>query len=191
MSSGFNKTFFTGSVLLLLSGVVPAAETPFGFIVHETARPLPTVTFKDVEGHERKLTDYRGKVVLLNVWATWCLPCRKEIPALDRLQVALGGPQFAVVAVSIDRPGPPSVRRFFNVTGVAELNLFSDESGKVLRELGGYGLPTTVLIDRGGREIGRLVGPAEWDAPEMVAFLRKHVESGPSTETLETKTLQP
>lgn len=103
------------------------------------------------------------------------------MPTLDRLQATLGGPEFEVVALSIDRAGLAPVARFFAEIGVSRLRVFIDESGKSVCELGAYGLPITILIGRDGREIGRLVGPAEWDQPEMVAFLRSQIEAGPAT----------
>src|SRR5262249_34528033 len=118
------------------------------------------------------LADFKGKVVLLNIWATWCGPCRKEMPALDRLQAALAGPDFEVVALSIDRGGMDAVRKFFADIGIRNLAMYLDSSGQALRTLSALGLPTTLLIDREGREIGRLIGPAEWDSPEMVEFVR-------------------
>lgn len=181
MSTGLKWIVLAASPLLALSVLAHAAEPPGRFIVHETPRPVPSIAFKDREGHERTLADFRDRVVLLNVWATWCAPCRREMPTLDRLQATLGGPEFEVVALSIDRAGLAPVARFFAEIGVSRLRVFIDESGKSVRELGAYGLPITILIGRDGREIGRLVGPAEWDQPEMVAFLRSHIEVRPAT----------
>jgi thiol-disulfide isomerase/thioredoxin len=137
---------------------------------------VPQVRFTDGDGRPHALADFRGKVVLLNVWATWCLPCRKEMPTLDRLQAALGGQNFAVVALSIDRQGAEAVRRFYSEIGVRNLAVHVDASGQALSALAALGLPTTILIDAEGRELGRLMGPAEWDAPDMVAFLKSIVE---------------
>ena len=139
--------------------------------LHDTARPLPDVTFADGGGASRSLADWRGKVVLLNLWATWCGPCRVEMPTLDRLQQRLGGDNFEVVALSVDRAGPGVVRRFYEETGIEALRLYIDQSGQALRTLGIIGLPTTLLIGAEGRELGRLVGPAEWDAPEIAALI--------------------
>jgi thiol-disulfide isomerase/thioredoxin len=148
---------------------------PQGFAVHPEPQALPEVTFDDGDGAARSLADFAGKVVLLNVWATWCGPCRDELPTLDRLQAELGGPGFVVVALSIDRDGPEVVRAFFDEAGIAHLDLYIDPTGNAAYGLGAVGLPTTVLIGRDGREIGRLIGPAEWDAPAMTAFIRDTV----------------
>lgn len=181
MSTGLKRIGLAASLLLALSVLAHAAEPPPRFIVHETPRPMPSIPFKDREGHERTLADFRDRVVLLNVWATWCAPCRREMPTLDRLQATLGGPEFEVLALSIDRAGLGPVARFFGEIGVTRLQPLIDETGKVVRELGAYGLPITILIDRDAREIGRLVGPAEWDSPEMIAFLRSHIGAAPAT----------
>ncbi len=145
------------------------------FVLHPEPRPLPEVHFTDQGGRPRSLAEFKEKVVLLNVWATWCAPCRKEMPALDRLQAAIGGLEFEVVALSIDRAGAEPVRRFYRDTGIERLPVYLDSSGKVLRDVSGFGLPISLLVDGKGREIGRLVGPAEWDSPEVVAFLKEQV----------------
>jgi thiol-disulfide isomerase/thioredoxin len=166
--------FLFGGLLFLTQGAA-AAVTSQNFAIHETPRPLPEIRFEDSEGQPRTLADFSGKVVLLNIWATWCIPCRKEMPTLDRLQAELGGPDFEVVALSIDRAGPEVVRKFFGEIGIKHLALHIDASSKAMFTLGVVGLPTTLLIDRESREVGRLIGPAEWDSPEMVAFIRTHV----------------
>lgn len=162
---------------LLLAGTELAAaqQPPKNFVMHEVPRPLPMITFEDEEGRSRRLTDFVGKVVLLNIWATWCGPCRREMPALDRVQSTLGGAEFEVISLSIDRAGIGAVRKFYAEVGVRNLGLYIDSSGKAARELGAVGVPATLLIDREGRELGRLMGPAEWDEPEIVEFLRRVV----------------
>lgn len=137
--------------------------------------PLPEIRFQDASGNSRSLSDFRGRVVLLNLWATWCVPCRKEMPSLDRLQAQLGGPAFEVVALSIDR-SPPAVREFYQQYGIRALALYIDPSTEVTRSLGTVGIPTTLLVDGEGRELWRRVGPAEWDAPAEVAEIRKHLD---------------
>lgn len=141
------------------------------------SKPLPELRFQDGEGKARSLADFRGKVVLLNIWATWCTPCREEMPALDRLQAKLGGPDFEVVALSIDQQGAQAVRRFYDEVGVKALALYVDPSAQTGFKLATVGLPTTVIVDRAGREVGRRVGPAEWDAPKLVDELRGMIEA--------------
>jgi thiol-disulfide isomerase/thioredoxin len=154
---------------------VAPSRADFAVTLLEEPRPLPTVSFVDGTGRAMTLADFRGKVVLLNVWATWCGPCREEMPTLDRLQAELGDPDFQVVPLSIDRAGLKVVRDFYDEVGLKHLGIYVDSSGKASRDLGAVGLPTTLLLDREGRELGRLVGPAEWDSPEVVAFIRGHL----------------
>lgn len=172
------------TVLLLAVLGLPGAKAaePVGVPLHETSRPLPVLAFTDAEGRPRTLADFRGKMVLLNIWATWCGPCRREMPTLDRLQARLGGDRFEVIALSIDRAGIGVVRAFFDEIDIENLRIFIDESGRAARDLKILGLPATLLIGRDGRELGRLVGPAEWDTPEMIAFfetvIAKHTGKG-------------
>ena len=147
----------------------------FPFRLHEAPRGLPDFTFETATGHKTTLSDFRGKVVLLNLWATWCPPCRKEMPSLDRLQQKLGGKGFQVVALSIDTGGPEVIKTFYAQTGVTALEIYIDKSMQANLVLGVSGLPTTLLIDARGREIGRKIGPAEWDSPEAIAAIRRHL----------------
>ena len=169
------------AAVVALSAPVIAHDAPWGFTLHETPRPLADLRFKDSSGRSVSMADFRGKVVLLNIWATWCAPCRREMPTLDRLQAELGGPEFEVVAVSIDRKGLEVVSAFYAEIGVSHLAAYIDGSGKAAGALSVRGMPTTLLIDRDGRELGRLVGPAEWDSTEMVAFIHTQLapQSGP------------
>jgi thiol-disulfide isomerase/thioredoxin len=149
-----------------------ALEPPKNFVMHDALKPA-VAAFEDAQGRGRSLADFKGEVVILNIWATWCVPCRREMPALDRLQAKLGGPAFQVVPVSIDRGGIETVRKFYGEIGAQNVGIYIDRSGQVLRTLAAVGLPTTVFIDRTGREIGRVVGAAEWDASEIVEFLTR------------------
>ena len=136
------------------------------FVFRKAPEDLPEVKFQDATGRERSLADWRGKVVLLNLWATWCLPCRKEMPALDRLQREMGSDRFEVVALSVDRTGLQGARKFLDETKVDKLALYADGSARMASTLRAAGLPATILIDADGREVGRLLGPAEWDSDD-------------------------
>ena len=162
---------------------VPAAATGPGsnalsqgqmaaFVFRKQPEPLPDFTFQDATGRERTLADWRGKVVLLNLWATWCLPCRKEMPALDRLQAEMASDRFEVVAVSVDRTGLQGARKFLDETKAGRLALYADPSARLASTLRAVGLPATLLIDAEGREIGRLLGPAEWDSDDAKRLIR-------------------
>jgi thiol-disulfide isomerase/thioredoxin len=160
---------------LLLAGmaIASAQQLPRNFILHEAPKQIASIAFEDGQGRPRSLAEFRGKVVLLNIWATWCGPCRREMPSLDRLQGLLGGSDFEVVALSIDRAGLEVVRKFYADVGIRNMAIYIDSSGKATRELATVGVPATLLIDRTGRELGRLVGPAEWDEPDIVQFLKR------------------
>jgi thiol-disulfide isomerase/thioredoxin len=141
----------------------------------EQPRPVPELHFVDGAAKPRSLVEFRGRVVLLNIWATWCVPCRKEMPALDRLQATLGGPGFEVVALSIDRDGVPKIKDFYEELGLKALRIYVDASGDVMAKLGAVGIPLTLLVDRQGDELWRLIGPAEWDQPAIVETIRKEI----------------
>ena len=143
--------------------------------LHAAPRALPALAFADGHGRPLKLADFRGRTVLLNLWATWCPPCREEMPSLDRLQTALGGRDFEVVALSVDAGGAPVVERFYKETGVGRLAIYVDPAMRAPNELSAPGLPTTLLIDAQGREIGRHVGPARWDDPQSIRLISGHL----------------
>ncbi|OQM75699.1 TlpA family protein disulfide reductase [Manganibacter manganicus] len=169
------KAILSALVCAVLMITSAWAEEPAAIILHDERQPLPELAFADEAGKSRSLEDWRGKVVLLNVWATWCAPCRAEMPTLARLQERLGGEGFEVVVLSVDRAGVGAVRKFFDEIG-AKLPVFIDQDGAALRTLGLFGLPTTLLIGPDGNELARLAGPAEWDTPEMVSFLEGNIE---------------
>jgi len=164
------------TVVLFLIWVGGAIAAPQGFALHDEPQPVINVRFLTEDGTRKDMESLRGKVLLVNVWATWCIPCREEMPTLDALQVALGGDNFEVVALSIDRAGTPVVRKFYDEIGVKHLKTYVDKTMLSATALRTVGLPTTILINRQGQELGRLVGPAEWDDPEMIAFLGGFIE---------------
>ena len=136
------------------------------FVFKQPPAPLPDVQFVNGDGKPVTLKDWHGKVVLLNLWATWCAPCRAEMPALDRLQAALASDRFEVVALAVDKSGLDGARKFLAETKAAKLKLYADPTARLGNELKVIGMPTSILIDAQGREVGRLIGPAEWDSPE-------------------------
>lgn len=147
------------------------------FAPHPVPRDAGALRFSDENGVPKRLADFRGRVVLLNVWATWCPPCREEMPTLDRLQASLGGPDFEVLTVSIDAEGLPVVRTFFKQIGIKHLHPYIDSLHEV-GTLGAAGIPLTLLIDREGREVARKVGPASWDDPKVVQTIRGYLRTG-------------
>ena len=168
------------ALALVPVGPARAQDAPQNLVLNEAPKPLPELRFQDAAGKSLSLSDFRGKVVVLNLWATWCIPCRAEMPTLDRLQAQLGGPRFEVLALSIDRGGRKAVDPFFRQVGITHLTRNLDPGGEAAGRLGVLGLPTTLLIDPKGRELGRLIGPAEWDSAEMTAFLRRLVARQPA-----------
>jgi thiol-disulfide isomerase/thioredoxin len=141
-----------------------------------TPHRLPELTFQDSAGKSRTLADWRGRTVLLNLWATWCVPCRKEMPLLDALQEKLGGPDFEVVAVNTDTRDPDKPKAWLKEVGITRLAYYADPSGKLFQDLkiAGkvLGLPTTILIDGAGCELGTISGPAEWASEDALNLLR-------------------
>jgi thiol-disulfide isomerase/thioredoxin len=174
-------SFAAAGVLLAGASVAVAQQPPKNLIVNEAPPWVGGLQFEDGQNRARSLTDFRGKVVLLNIWATWCTPCRNEIPALDHLDAALDGGEFTILAVSIDHRGIEAVRKLFGDLGVRTLAMYVDSSGQAMRAAHVIGLPTSLIIDREGRELARIVGPVEWDAAATVEYLR-HVVSTQSRE---------
>jgi thiol-disulfide isomerase/thioredoxin len=136
---------------------------------------LPDLAFEDAEGKPKKLSDWRGRTVLVNLWATWCVPCRKEMPALEGLQTKLGGPNFEVVAVNIDTRDPEKPKNFLKDANLTRLGYFSDQKARVFQDLKAagraLGMPTSVLVDGQGCEIATIAGPAEWDSDDAVKLI--------------------
>jgi thiol-disulfide isomerase/thioredoxin len=153
----------------LANGEVAAltvARTPFH---------VPNLAFKDAAGHDKMLANWRGRTVLLNLWATWCVPCRREMPALDALEQNLGGANFQVVAINIDQRDPQKPLAFLKETGVTHLAYYTDESAKVFQALKSagkaLGMPTTLIVDGAGCEIGEMAGPAEWSSADGIKLV--------------------
>jgi thiol-disulfide isomerase/thioredoxin len=176
---------FAGAVVILLlpapggggggtAGGGPGG--PYGFEMASRLRTAPEAHFKGENGAELSLADFRGQVVLLNIWATWCGPCRAEMPSLDRLQARHGGDGLRVVAISVDDGGLPMVRRFFQQRSIRNLKLYADNDHSTAAAFDVGGIPMTVLIDREGNVVGELVGGTQWDSPEAVELVGRYLE---------------
>ena len=157
-TGGFSKALATG----------PMA----GVIIHAARKEIAPFTFANDKGETIDLSKWKGRVVLLNLWATWCSPCKKEMPDLAKLQTALGGKDFEVVALSVDRKGLEASKAFLNEIGANNLAAYVEPEAKSLAALQALGLPATVLIDRQGKEAGRILGPAEWASPEAQGMVK-------------------
>ncbi len=147
------------------------------FVIKPKPLDLPDFTFEDADGATKSLADFKGKVVLLNIWATWCVPCREEMPQLNALEAELGGEDFQVVAINIDRGGPDKAVKFLDETKATDLALYTDPTGKLFSTLKAVGMPTTLLISRDGKEMGRLAGPADWASPDAKRLIQAAISA--------------
>lgn len=157
--------------------IAPLAKGEVAALTMATAPlQLPDLAFADIDGKPRKLSDWKGRVVLVNLWATWCVPCRKEMPALDKLQTMLGGPKFEVVAINIDTRDAEKPKTFLKDAGLTNLAYFHDNKAKVFQDLKSagraLGMPTTVIVDSTGCEIATIAGPAEWASDDAVNLIK-------------------
>jgi thiol-disulfide isomerase/thioredoxin len=143
---------------------LPAAE----LVAHTSSRELTEFTFSDGSRRNLTLEHFSDTVILVNVWATWCPPCKEEMASLNHLALLFANKDLKIVPISIDVSGAETVRLFYERLGLNNLPIYVDPSKNVMDALGITGIPTTILIGRDGREIGRMVGPAQWDAPESV-----------------------
>ena len=168
------------------SGNVAAALDPLvqgevaAFQIARAPEKLSDLAFTGTDGEAKTLGDFSGQVALVNLWATWCAPCREEMPALDRLQAEKGGADFSVVPVSIDTTDPDRPRTFLDSVGVKNLPLYTDRSTEIFQQLKtrglALGLPVTVLLDRKGCRIGHINGPAVWDSADALALIARAIE---------------
>jgi thiol-disulfide isomerase/thioredoxin len=137
---------------------------------------VPDLAFQDAAGKPLTLADWRGRTVLLNLWATWCVPCRKEMPSLDALQTRLGGPNFEVVTVNIDTRDADKPKAWLKEVGISKLAYYADPAAKTFQDLKAvgraFGMPTTLLIDPNGCEIGTIAGPAEWASDDAIKLIQ-------------------
>lgn len=151
-------------------GISQPVLTPF-----KSRWQLPELKFMNRKNREITLEAFQGSYVLLNIWATWCAPCREEMPALDRLQQKLGSPEFHVLPLSIDEAHPSVIRRFYDDFGIKFLYVYQDPTGKVFWKLKFSGIPATILVDKNGKGIGYVVGPVEWDSEEVIDEIRGYL----------------
>jgi thiol-disulfide isomerase/thioredoxin len=167
----------------LAAKVAPYAHGEVAAVnVAKSPLKVPDLAFEDAAGKKLTLADFKGRTVLLNLWATWCVPCRKEMPTLDALEKTLGGPDFQVVAVNIDTRDPEKPKAFLKEIGVQGLAYYADPSAKSFQELKAvgraFGMPTTMLVDPNGCEIGTIAGPAEWASDDAVKLIKAALGKG-------------
>ena len=152
-------------------------------VIEDDPAPVSDVAFTDADGAEHALSDHAGKVLLVNFWATWCAPCREEMPALDALSAEMGGDDFAVVPIATGRNSLDGIHRFFEEEGVENLPVYLDPNQALAREMAVLGLPVSVLVDREGREVARLMGDADWAGADARAVIRALMGEGAETGT--------
>ena len=159
----------------------PRTATGVPLVMRDSPVLLPELRVLDGTGRPLSLASFKGKFVLLNIWATWCPPCRQEMPSLDRLQAQLGGSDFQVVALSMDtgEKAIELVKSFYASVGIKHLGIYQDADAAAIYKLKAVGVPTTLLLDRQGREVGRMSGTAEWDESKIVEGLRALMRAEP------------
>ena len=180
------RTVFRGLIAAILAAGLAAiyllweqaddgAERPLGgvenFAVRADGTAAPSISFQDGERRHLTLADFHGQIVLVNFWATWCAPCIRELPSLDRLQEKLKPSGVTIVALSIDRGGVDAVKEFFAENGIHHLGIYVDPTMAAQEAFDIPGLPTSVLIDRNGHDRGRLIGPADWDTTKAADLI--------------------
>ena len=170
-SAGSTKNTILASLKPLARGKMAAMR------ILDKPVDLSQISFTDGEKKPFKIADWKGRVVLLNLWATWCPPCRHEMPSLEDLETKLGGPEFQVVPVSIDLKTTDKPKAFFKETGLKKLPFFWDGSAKIFNKLKSiglaFGMPTTILIDKNGMALGVVNGPAEWNSEDAITLIKK------------------
>jgi thiol-disulfide isomerase/thioredoxin len=163
--------------VVLAKKVAPFARGEVAAVnVAQSPLKLPDLAFSDADGKPLTLAHWRGRTVLLNLWATWCVPCRKEMPTLDALEGRLGGAKFQVVAINIDTRNPDRPKAFLKEIGISKLAYYADPDAKTFQDLKAigraFGMPTTLLVDPQGCEIGTIAGPAEWASDDAVKLIK-------------------
>lgn len=161
------------------AGAAPKGQR--GLVIHDHPRPVAAIDIRDAESRAAGLDTLKGKPVLLNLWASWCMPCVAELPALDRLKPALDAKGVALIALSLDRSGKVAVANTFARLGIVNLDIRTDENRVAAEKLDAPALPVTLLIDREGRETARFIGAAEWDGAAAARLLDALAAGSPLT----------
>lgn len=168
-----HRIFMLAACVLCIGSAGSAFGSPVAGSAPEARRDVSTLCFKDSRSKRVCISEWKGRVVLLNLWATWCVPCRLELPDFEKLKESLGSRELDIVALAVDRGGVASVRNFYQKSGIRHLSIYVDEELLAMQELEARGIPTTLLIDRKGREIRRLSGPNQWDTAEQLTTIQK------------------
>ncbi|PZO66951.1 MAG: TlpA family protein disulfide reductase [Paracoccus denitrificans] len=150
-----------------------ARQAGLSKLVDAAPKPVPQTEFTDPDGKPVTLADYKGKALLINFWATWCAPCREEMPSLDRLQTQLGGDDFQVLTIASGRNPPASINKFFTEESITALPRLTDTKMALARQMGVLAMPVSILVDHDGNEVARMVGDADWSSPAAVAMIEQ------------------
>ena len=148
-----------------------ARENGLPKLIDSYPAEVPDIAFSDLDGGEHRLADYKGTALLVNFWATWCAPCREEMPSLDKLAAERNGDDFQVLTIAAGRNPLPAIRKFFEETGVTDLPILLDARMQLARGFGVMAMPVSILIDAEGREVGRMIGDADWASPAALALV--------------------
>lgn len=175
LNPGLRRAAAVLTCCVALAPTGQAAGFTFTPYPHPHTLPLSQVRFENAQGKSMTLADFKGKVVLLNIWATWCPPCVREMPTLDKLEKRLGGQDFAVVPLSVDKGGVFTVKSFYDDNFINHLPIYVDPTTQVLDTLNILGTPTTILIDKQGKEVARTMGPEDWDQPAVIAQIKRYI----------------
>lgn len=179
---GANAAFTVGGANVAFAEVDPAALSELRegemkkLVFHSTPKPAGTAAFLAKDGSEHTLDEFRGKITVLNFWAVWCAPCRKEMPSLDALEQALGGEDFRVLPIATGRNRMPAIEKLYADTGVEALPIYTDLPQTLSRQMGVLGLPVTIILDRDGAEIARMTGDADWNSDSAKAILKALID---------------
>lgn len=175
------RSFLLYTALVFGANAVAAGEIDFdaahqaglSALTEGNGEPVPEIAFLDTDGNEHRLQDYQGKVLMVNFWATWCAPCREEMPSLDKLQTEMKGDDFEVLTIATGRNPLPAIEKFYGEINVSNLPILTDARQQLARSMGVVGMPVTVLIDREGKERARLIGGADWSSEASKQVIRE------------------
>lgn len=182
------RRWFAAIACSLAACTAPAWAAGFTFTPYPHPQPLDlsAVHFVNAQKTPMTLADFKGKVIVLNIWATWCPPCVHEMPTLDKLEKILGGPDFAVIPLSVDKGGVFTVKSFYDDNFISHLPIYVDPTTQVLDTLSVLGTPSTILINKQGEEVARTMGPEDWDSPSVIAQLKRYIAAPAAPHALKT-----
>ena len=172
ISKSFKIITFVFIGFLFVNNPFTHAELPNNLVIHDKPKKITNITFKDINLQEVDLSKNKGKIVILNFWATWCAPCRKEMPSLEKLAQDL--PQIDIYPINMEPPNKLRVRDWLQEIGVVSLNTYFDPKLDLVKKFKLIGMPTTILLDKNGNEFGRVIGEIDFTEKEFIKILKKY-----------------